>query len=243
MKCTHCSAEIAAAGRFCPRCGTPVSYAAQSQQGTPAGYTQAQAAQPGYPPGTPDAAGRQRGVGRGLGPPPAASAPNGWAADPYARARSGHAAARGGGGSAWIFAGILALAGAAVILAACFLPYAHFVECTGCKATSPSLIRPGGSQASEYWYAVEPLGVLVLAVVCGILLFAVRVRRAAVVAAAMLLAFGIQTVLLFAGYQFSFTGTGSHAGSAGAVGMLGGLVLIAAAAFGLAANSAVGRAG
>ena len=167
----------------------------------------------------------------------------GWAAGPSVPATRSHAAARSGAGNPfWIIAGVVAFVGAAVVLAGCFLPYAHFGGCVGCKTTSPSLLKPGAGQASEYWYAVEPVGVLLLAIVCGILLLAVRGRLAAIVAAGMLLAFGIQTVLLFAGYQFSFSGTDTRHGTAGAVGMAGGLLLIVAALFGLAANSRSGRA-
>jgi hypothetical protein len=58
-----------------------------------------------------------------------------------------------------------------------------------------------------------------------------------------LLAFGIQTPLLFAGYLFGFsTGSGVHHGSAGAVGILAGLLLLAAGIIGLVGSASGQRA-
>jgi hypothetical protein len=56
-------------------------------------------------------------------------------------------------------------------------------------------------------------------------------------AAGVLFGFGLQTILLFAGYEF-YVQSPDHAGPGGAVGILGGLLLLAAGLIGAASRPA-----
>jgi hypothetical protein len=69
--------------------------------------------------------------------------------------------------------------------------------------------------------------VAVLAVVAGVIVMVSRSRLLPVVAAGVLIGFGIQTVFLFLGYWRGF-GNSAHAGPAGIVGILAGLLLAVA---------------
>jgi hypothetical protein len=82
-------------------------------------------------------------------------------------------------------------------------------------------------------YSLEPVGVAILSFCAAIMMARRRVSGWRWLAAGMLLAFGIQTVLLFWGYQFGFSPP-QTAGSAGIAGMVGGLMLAAAGVLGAA---------
>ena len=91
-----------------------------------------------------------------------------------------------------------------------------------------------GLNSSVNWYAAEPLTVLALVIAAGILLLFTRPPgvlgsvAAAWTVAGALLAFGIQTTMLFVGYRFLFLGSTEHREAGGTLGLVGGLVLIAA---------------
>jgi hypothetical protein len=200
-------------------------------------------ADPGWAPSSP-AAGPTAQPGWGS-PPPAASAPpqsvTGWApaGTPHgpAAACPGPAARDRG---LRVVAGILSIAGALVIVAASLLPYARLPTGSG-HYDSLSILRPGtGSTASALWYAVEPVGVALLGIVLGVLLMVIRKGRLPAVVAGMLIAFGIQTVLLFLGYALGFSFATYKPGSAGPVGVLGGLLLACAGVMGAASRGARG---
>jgi hypothetical protein len=130
----------------------------------------------------------------------------------------------------------MAVTGVALVIWACALPYLRLT--TG--STSESIFHSGNQ--GGVWFAAEPVGVAVIAIVAAVLLMAAaRARSLRWLAAGMLAAFGTQTVLLFTGYQFGITGAGIHSGSAGVVGILGGLTILLAGALGIA-SGAVGRA-
>jgi hypothetical protein len=128
----------------------------------------------------------------------------------------------------------VAIAGVVLIIWACALPYVRYSASTSLSVfTSGS---PGG-----VWFAAEPVGVAVVATVAAVLLLAAaRLRGIRWLAAGMLVAFGIQTALLFVGYRFGITGNGVHAGIAGIVGVFGGLVVLLAGVLALV-SGIVGR--
>jgi hypothetical protein len=117
----------------------------------------------------------------------------------------------------------VAFLGAVVILIACALPYATYTD-PSVSPTTPSIFNPGYPGA--LWYAVEPVTVALIGIVAGVLLIALRGRVARALAAAALLALGVQTVVLFVGYVgAAATGPSERAAIGGAIGLLGGLVL------------------
>jgi hypothetical protein len=128
-------------------------------------------------------------------------------------------------------AGALALVSAVMVFLGSFLPF--FTYTYGSSGVSTSIFKEGVNNSLS-WYAAEPIIVLALAFAAGILLLATRrprTWRAAAVALAVagaLIGLGIQTTMLFAGYAFSTLGTGSKHDIGGTVGVLGGIVLIAA---------------
>ena len=119
---------------------------------------------------------------------------------------------------------ILTVVGAILIVWACALPDLHIPPGNG--RTSFSIFNSGGG--GDLWFAVEPVGVAVIGVAAGlIIMLANRSARMRLVAVGVLIGFGIQTILLFAGYEF-YVRSPNHAGPGGAVGILGGLLLLAA---------------
>jgi hypothetical protein len=125
--------------------------------------------------------------------------------------------------------GIISVAAAAAIVVACGLPYVTY------QGQTYSIFN-----YSSPAFALEPLGVAILGLCAGILMARGRVLGRRWLAAGMLLAFGAQTVLLFWGYQF-FVSAPARPGSAGLVGMAGGVMLVVAGvlgAVGIAADRA-----
>jgi hypothetical protein len=119
---------------------------------------------------------------------------------------------------------VVTAVGAILIVWACALPDLHIPAGNG--RTSFSIFNSGGG--GDLWFAVEPVGVAVIGVaVALIIMLANRSARIRLLAAGVLFGFGIQTVLLFAGYEF-YVRSPDHAGPGGAVGILGGTVLLAA---------------
>jgi len=135
---------------------------------------------------------------------------------------------------------LLAIAGVVGVIGACLLPFLHFSKAQG--GGSPSILLTGAPYA-QLWFAAEPVAVAIAALAAGIVLLASSSPGPRWATAGMLLAFGIQTPLLFAGYLFGITlSPGSHHGPAGPVGILAGLLLLAAGILGLVGAAAGQRA-
>ena len=121
-------------------------------------------------------------------------------------------------------AALVTAVGAILVVWACALPDLHIPAGNG--RTSFSIFNSGA--AGDLWFAVEPVGVAVIGVAAAlIIMLASRSARMRLVAIGVLLGFGIQTILLFAGYEF-YVQSPDHAGPGGAVGILGGLLLLVA---------------
>ena len=121
--------------------------------------------------------------------------------------------------------------GAILIIWACALPDLRTPSGNG--RDSFSIFNAGGP--GLFWFAVEPLGVAICGAAAA-LVFALgaRAKRLRSVAAGALFGFGIQSILLFAGYEFSVR-TPDHSGPGAPVGILGAIALLVA---GLIAASA-----
>jgi hypothetical protein len=163
------------------------------------------------------------GDGQQTMPPRPAPAPPPWAGPgpmtPVARGRSPD---RPDGSR--LAAAIVTAVGAILIIWACALPDLHISSGNG--RTSFSIFNSGA--AGDLWFAVEPVGVAVIGIAAAlIIMLANRSARMRLVAAGVLIGFGIQTILLFAGYEF-YVQSPNHAGPGGAVGILGGLLLLVA---------------
>ena len=131
-------------------------------------------------------------------------------------------------------AAVVTAVGAILIIWACALPDLHIPAGNG--RTSFSIFNSGGG--GDLWFAVEPVGVAIIGVIAGlIIMLANRSARLRLLAAGVLLGFAIQTVLLFAGYEFQVRSP-DHAGPGGAVGILGGIVFLVAALIAAASRPA-----
>jgi len=119
---------------------------------------------------------------------------------------------------------VMTAVAAILIIWACALPDLYVSGGTG--RTSFSIFNSGG--AGQLWFAVEPVGVAVIAVLAALIMAANRSARLRLLATGVLFGFGVQTVLLFAGYEF-YARSPDRAGPGGAVGILGGIVLLVAA--------------
>jgi hypothetical protein len=128
-----------------------------------------------------------------------------------------------------VAAGVGSIASAVLIVLACALPYVQVKSFTGSHFTALSIFNAGpGSSASNLWFAVEPVGVAAFAIAGGILLMTIGFGRLRPVVAGTLVAFGIQTILLFLGYALGLGYGTNQEGIAGALGMLGGYLLAGA---------------
>ena len=129
---------------------------------------------------------------------------------------------------------VMTAVAAILIVWACALPDLYVSGGNG--RTSFSIYNSGG--AGEWWFAVEPVGVAVIAVLAAVIAMAAnRSARLRLLATGVLFGFGIQTVLLFAGYEF-YVRSPDRAGPGGAVGILGGIVLLVAALIAAASRPA-----
>ena len=127
-----------------------------------------------------------------------------------------------------IAGGIVAVLAPPFILAGCILPYVNWTD-TSNGATS-SIFNAGYS--GGFWFAVEPIAVILCALPAAIVLIAVKHRVARAVAAGVLLAFGLQTITMFAGYSLGELSFG-RIGPGGPVGTAGGTILFTGGALGL----------
>ncbi len=183
--------------------GSQAAQQAGPQQAGAYGYGQ-QAAGPGPGPGA--------GPGFGLG-----AGPGGWPGQPPVVSRPRPNGMR-------IAGAIAAVLGAGLIVWACALPD---IRVTSGNSTESFSIFNSGS-GGTLWFAVEPIGVAALGIAGAVLILLIaRSARLRLIAAGVLAGLGIQTVLLFAGYEFSVRSP-EHAGPAGITGIIGGLALLAA---------------
>jgi hypothetical protein len=129
---------------------------------------------------------------------------------------------------------VMTAVAAILIVWACALPDLYVSGGNG--RTSFSIFNSGG--AGGLWFAVEPVGVAVIGVLAALIIMAAnRSARLRLLATGVLFGFGIQTILLFAGYEF-YVRSPDHAGPGGAVGILGGIVLLVAALIAAASRPA-----
>jgi hypothetical protein len=210
-----------------PGGGTPPPQPPGAPAGQPTAYAPAPGGQAGYPaPGTQpfyQSSGIPAGypgpawAGPGYAPPPASQSP---------------------GFGLRLTAMILALAGGILLIVGSLLPYVHYSFQISDR--NPSLLNPGPGVSR--WFAAEPVGVACLAIVAGLVMLAVRSHGVRWAAAGALLAWGVQSVLMFAGLWFGEVGSGITRASASAVGLAGGALLLAAAVAGLIGTAAGQRA-
>jgi len=236
-QCLQCNAGLPAGAKFCGRCGAAVQ---ASEPGSPL-TPPATFAPPSAPPSNPiwasdpaqGAGGTEQTAGGGpaqqWGSGPAQQWGTGqqgqqWGAP--APAYPGAVRQQGSTSSPAIAGGVIAIVGALAIIGACALPVTTNTFGFGGTGGSVSLFKELGT-GTAWWYLVEPIGVAVLALVAGVIVIVSRSRLLPVVAAGVLIGFGIQTVFLFLGYWRGF-GNGEHAGPAGVVGILAGLLLVVA---------------
>jgi len=131
--------------------------------------------------------------------------------------------------------GIAALVAIPFIVAGCMLPFVYYTDTSNGPASS-SVFNLG--YTGGLFFALEPIAVMVCAVITGIFLIAWQNRTVRAVGAGLLLAFGLQTVALFIGY-FGGEAPYGRVGPGGPVGILGGMILLVGG--GLAAGSLFGR--
>jgi hypothetical protein len=137
---------------------------------------------------------------------------------------------------------LLAIVGWLGILVACVLPFVYFPGSSPGGQSAPSVLFPGGPGVLR-WFAAEPVVVAFVALAAGIVLLASSSQGVRWAMSGMLLAFGIQTALLFAGYLFATAeGSGAHHGPGGPAGIVAGLLLLAAGILGLIGTAAGQRA-
>jgi len=128
-----------------------------------------------------------------------------------------------------IVAGVIGLAGALFILLGCLVPYLKY---PGQHAVGVFSGFPGAPGSQAFWFSAEPVGVLLAAIAVSILVMARP--RGGILGPGMLTAFGIQTILLFAGYVFTVYPPAKR--DPGAIlGLLGGIALLIAGLMSLAA--------
>jgi hypothetical protein len=172
---------------------------------------------------TPRPGGDQRAVAPGPAPAPQASV------TPAPQFRSGS----GGPDGLRLTVTVMTVVAAILIVWACALPDLYV---SGSGRTSFSIFNSGG--AGDWWFAVEPVGVAVIGVLAALIIMSAnRSARLRLLATGVLFGFGIQTVLLFAGYEF-YVRSPDRAGPGGAVGILGGIVLLVAALIAAASRPA-----
>jgi hypothetical protein len=121
--------------------------------------------------------------------------------------------------------GLVALVGSMMIIVACELPFIHYTD-SSIQPTSPSIMNPGFAPSS--WFAAEPIGVAVLALIAavGLVMWQRAIPRA--IAASVLLAYGVQTSLLFLGYLvLAVKSPSAELTPADAIGVIAGVLLFA----------------
>jgi hypothetical protein len=101
--------------------------------------------------------------------------------------------------------GVAAMVAAFMIIAASTLPYQYFPMEFGKQRFDWYSILYSRIPAGGRWFAAEPVGIAVLAIVAGVVLVVSMSPIPRAVASGVLLAYGVQTVLLFGGYVYQAT--------------------------------------
>ena len=196
-------------------------------------------------------AGYQQTVGPGPAPPPGPVPPPVWATpapqfqpqpqsqpQPQPQARPQPQPRSAGRDRLRLTAAVATGVAGILIVWACALPDLY---ASGSGRTSFSIFNSGGP--GDLWFAVEPVGVAIIGVLAALIIMAAnRSARLRLLAAGVLFGFGIQTVLLFAGYEF-YVRSPNRAGPGGAVGIVGGIVLLVAALIAAASRPASAAVG
>lgn len=158
-------------------------------------------------------------------PPPYAAAGNPWqpamAAPPSPSSRRPVAPA------------IIGLGGTLLMLIACFVPLSTF---PGQPSFGVFFGHVGFSGSFNFWFAFVPIAMLLTAIVAGMGLLVPSgrpLRRA--MFQGMLIALGVQTVVLFGFYGYGLF-SGAHHAAGGPLGILGGLALLLGGIVGMAAS-------
>jgi thiamine biosynthesis protein ThiS len=121
--------------------------------------------------------------------------------------------------------GLIAILGAVMIIIACAVPYVHYTDASE-PTPSPSVFNEG--YGPSIWFAAEPVGVALIAIVAGVVLVVWMSHIPRALAAGVLLAGGAQISLLFVGYfLFAATSTSAQVEPGGVIGMFAGLLLFA----------------
>ena len=123
----------------------------------------------------------------------------------------------------------LAFVGSALVVIGCFVPWVYYPDNSGGPSSS-SVFNSGFS--GQLWFAIEPIAVVVGAVIAGILLMTLPQRTARTLCVGALLAMGMQTLLAFVGYAGASPSLG-RIGAGGIIGAMGGLMILAGGAAGL----------
>ena len=121
----------------------------------------------------------------------------------------------------WLAIGgaITALLGTPLVFAACIVPYVYWNDTS--NGASASIFDM--SSGPGFWYAIEPVIVILLILVAGIVAIALPSKTVRALAAGLLVAVGLQTFAMFMGYTFGELSSG-HIGAGGPLGALGGIV-------------------
>jgi hypothetical protein len=118
---------------------------------------------------------------------------------------------------------IIGLGGALLTLIACFVPLSTFA---GQPSFGVFFGHTGFATSFDFWFAFLPIVMLLTAIVAGIGLLVPGDRpRGRAMFGGMLMALGVQTVVLFGFYGYGLF-SGAHHGGGGPLGILGGLALL-----------------
>jgi hypothetical protein len=144
---------------------------------------------------------------------------------PLAPSASGDPMQSGLSRQASLSAALVGCAAAYFLLLACIAPYAQFPG----ESSRSILTGVHDEPASEiFWLAIDPVGMLVVTIGSIILLLAPkRLPSLGRLLPGVLMAFGVQAILLFAGFAFAATPPERHE-VGGFLGLLGGAALLAA---------------
>jgi hypothetical protein len=187
----------------------------------------------------PETGGQAQGLGGlGFGAAAPVASPAQWQAGPAAPARAYPQAVPQPGAASGqaVTGGVLAILGAIGVVVACFVPVTTSTG-LGLGSTGSISLFDEFKHGPLKWFLVEPFGVAIIAVIAALVIMASHGRYAPVLAAGILVGFGIQTVFLFLGYWRGFS-AGQQAGPAGIIGVLAGVLLAVA---GLVAGTAARR--
>jgi hypothetical protein len=121
-----------------------------------------------------------------------------------------------------IAAGTTAVVGSVATLVASVLPYGTFIDSNGGPTTTSSIFNGGFAGAG--WDIVEPVFVILVAVVAATLVFIGINRPAQAVSAGLLIAVGGQAATMWAAY-FGLATIDGSAGAGGVIGILGSLLI------------------